>query len=455
MIVAGVFVLISTGLVQAEIVTGVTVHDYSTEHGSYPAANSVNGTTTSTDGGGLSYQSPDVWHHENVPANMYLAFGGNTSAWLEFDLGAVTTLTEIHLWNYNQELATKTIRGVQTFDVWVSDTGGTGGDSTINGAWTKIASDLTLAEAPGASTYAGERFDTEIPDTAGRYVRIDMKSTHGGGPLGLSEVHFYANPAVNLNLTNAVNNQWTTGDNWYTNGTANLHGSLPTRIDSVWVTGAMELSGGASVTGTANNVTMNPGADLTITDNATLNASAVSLESGGNTLGSGGELAVAATGILNATSINDGKSARLRNSGVITLTQDLDWITNKGVAYNYANGTINARNLNIGGGSNKKTTFENSGAFNGATLESTKGNGTVNLTGGTMTFGYQTFFTDGGTMNLSNDGTLIIEGRDMVRELQTAIGAGGLNGVTADLVAYVGGDTIVPYYVTGTVISIQ
>ena len=474
MIVAGVFVLISTGLVQAELVTGVTVHDYSTQHATFPATLSVNGTTTSTDGGGLTYQSPDVWHHENVADNMYLALGGNVTAWLEFDLGALATLTEIHLWNYNLtgnegDGDPKTERGAKLFDVYVSDTGGTANNQTPGVSWTKIATDLTLAEADGLTTYAGQRFD--LTDTVARYVRIDMTTNYTGAILGLSEAHFYANFPVDLNLTNNGDDQWTTVGNWVTNGTANPHGSLPTRIDAVWVTGAMELSGGTSVTGTASDVTMNSGADftitgnatlnasdvsvetlagITITDNATLNASAVTLQQGSNTGESGGNLTVAATGILNATTINGlGKQSRLWNYGVINLTGNLDWDGRYAKGYNY--GTINADG-NLIVDSNLTNPFENSGIFNGNALV---GDGTISLTGGTMTFGSQTFFTTaGGVVNLSNDGTLIFEGQNYVTLLQGLIGT-KLNGVTADLVVYVGGDTVVPYYVKGTVMSIH
>ena len=182
----------------AAIVTGVTVHDFDSEHESFPAINSVDATTNSIDGGGLTYQSADVWHHDNDSgaANMYLSVRNVpvADAWLEFDLGEVTTLSEIHLWNYNQNDSGKTDRGVKTFNVWVSTDGGTGGNNEIDGTWTQVGSTLTLDEATGAGSYAGQRFD--LTDTAAQYVRIDILTNHGT-PLtivGLSEAHFYAIP---------------------------------------------------------------------------------------------------------------------------------------------------------------------------------------------------------------------------------------------------------------------
>ena len=205
-IMAGAISLLAIGTVQAAIITGVTVHDYSTQHADFPATLSVNATTDpNVDAGGLFYQGvdgngDDVWHHDNSAANMYLSLLGNATAWLEFDLGTVTNLTEIHLWNYNldgQDNGTvdKTKRGVKTFDVYVSTDGGTGNNQSIDGSWTMITtSALTLDEATGGANYAGQRFD--LADTAARYVRIDMTLNHGSAfdIIGLSEAHFYTIP---------------------------------------------------------------------------------------------------------------------------------------------------------------------------------------------------------------------------------------------------------------------
>lgn len=206
-IMAGAISLLAIGTVQAAIITGVTVHDYSTQHPDFPATLSVNATTDPTvNAGGLFYQGvdgngDDVWHHDNnSAANMYLSALDNATAWLEFDLGTVTNLTEIHLWNYNldgqengNDTVAKTKRGVKTFDVYVSTDAGTGNNQSIDGIWTMITtSALTLDEATGGANYAGQRFD--LADTAARYVRIDMTSNHGNSALaiiGLSEAHFY------------------------------------------------------------------------------------------------------------------------------------------------------------------------------------------------------------------------------------------------------------------------
>ena len=173
------------------------MHDYSTEFsGTYSTDNLLNES-------GLTSSGVDTWTHDTDPVNMWLSENSVTVSdqWVEFDLGDLTTLSEIHLWNYNQdgiengENATdKTARGVNEFEIWVSTDGGTGDDQTINGTWTQVGSTLTLLEAPALASYAGQRFD--LTDTVARYVRIDVLSNHGSklNIVGLSEAHFYAIP---------------------------------------------------------------------------------------------------------------------------------------------------------------------------------------------------------------------------------------------------------------------
>ncbi len=186
MIVAGVFALISTGLVQAALITGESVHDVSSEYSAdYTATNVVNES-------GLTSSGTDAWTHSVDAAGLTYLSDGTSVAWLEFDLGEVTTLTEIHLWNGNNSAAGKRDRGAKTIDVYVSNTPGTAGDNTADGTWgTKIAT-ISPAMGPGSNDYEGERFD--ITDTEGRYVRLDITENHGDAYTALNEVHFYAIP---------------------------------------------------------------------------------------------------------------------------------------------------------------------------------------------------------------------------------------------------------------------
>jgi len=88
-------------------------------------------------------------------------------------------------------------------------------------------------------------------------------------------------------------------------------------------------------------------------------------------------------------------------------------------------------------------------------VEFLEGDGILNLTGGTMTFGGQTFFTsDGGVVNVSNDGQLIFTDQDIVSTLQGYVDT-KITGITTDLIVYVGEDTIVNYHRKGTVVSVK
>ena len=140
---------------------------------------------------GLTLQSPDVWHHGNASdaTGMWLSINGDLTPWIEFDLGAEFTLTEIHFWN-NNESGGDTDRGAEFIDVYVSNTPGTAGNNTDDGTWGTSIATLNPAIGTGLANYAGERFS--IPETVGRYVRFDITDNYGNGILtGFSEVHFY------------------------------------------------------------------------------------------------------------------------------------------------------------------------------------------------------------------------------------------------------------------------
>lgn len=191
----------------------------------------------------------------------------------------------------------------------------------------------------------------------------------------------------------------------------------------------------------------------TVASNYTAYATTITLNRGSNGEATGGNLTIAGTGTLNATSLLGAKNSRLTVDlgGVLNLAGNISWNANKAVANN--NGTIN---LTAGGdldvGQNAGNSFNNSGIFSGDVLE---GDGILNLTGGTMTFGGQTFFTsDGGVVNVSNDGQLIFTDQDIVSTLQGYVDT-KITGITTDLIVYVGEDTIVNYHRKGTVVSVK
>jgi len=309
---------------------------------------------------------------------------------------------------------TMTFSNVTFFTAGTMDVSGDGTlivNATNSTHFATLTNEITTAIAGGQITTDGVAFSGATMETVGTTIT-------------LTAVDIPEPPQpVDLNLTNAVNSQWTTGGNWYTNETTDLHGSLPTGIDDVWVTGAMELSG-ASVTGTANNVSMNQGAVFTITNNATLNAGAVSLLSSG----AGANLTVAFDGVLNATSIADSKNSTLYNYGDINLTAGVD-VKTQGNFYNY--GTIDAADLDM----NKSSSFNQmGGTFNAVNLLA----GThasvsqVNLHGGTMTFTDTTAFDTNHlgklVLDFAGDGEFILnagtEFANLTNEIALAMAAG-------------------------------
>ena len=170
----------------------------------------------------------------------------------------------------------------------------------------------------------------------------------------------------------------------------------------------------------------------TYTELAPAEAKIIKLLAGSNTSASGGRLTVAEDAFLDATRIwSNGKQSRLYNYGTIDLTGNLDWDGNKAEAYNYATGTINATG-NLIVDVNGANSFNNAGAFTGASLV---GDGTLNLTGGDMAFASETFLTtDGGTLNVTNDGQLTIAG-DYAASYKLLVGT-QITGITADKIVY-------------------
>jgi len=186
-------------------------------------------------------------------------------------------------------------------------------------------------------------------------------------------------------------------------------------------------------------------AHAVIDTNYTAYAAAIKLEAGGSGAKTGGRLTIDAGGILNATSLTAAKNTDFWNYGVINLAGKLSWGSTAAAGFNY--GTINL--TNGGDLSLSKGSFNNSGDFTGDDLMGPGGGGTLNLTGGTMTFNDVSYFDVANTMNVQFPGMLVVEGQDMTNDLQTAIDLGRIeSGGDLDL-SSVGGNTFLK--VSGTV----
>ena len=138
------------------------------------------------DGSGLNLTTGE--HTNVVEGNMWLSsgngFGGvDGDPKVVFDLGAVYTLDELRVWNYNEvNLPNRGVRGV-----------------TVNyGTTASLGSTVTgiseFAQASGLSNYTGETFDLSSAPIKARYIEFDIDTNWGDGNTfyGLSEVQFNA-----------------------------------------------------------------------------------------------------------------------------------------------------------------------------------------------------------------------------------------------------------------------
>lgn len=246
----------------------------------------------------------------------------------------------------------------------------------------------------------------ETPNSYNRMTHVKKKTIIGLLALSTAGV---AQAAI---FTEDANDLWSTAGNWST-------GVVP-----------------SGITGEANDANITKGDDAVIdasyTELAPAQARNIRLLNGSNAGASGGRLTVSANAFLDANDLwGNGKQSRLYNYGTIDLTGNLDWDGRNAHGYNYASGTINTTG-NLIVDANLANSFNNAGTLTGASLV---GSGTINLTGGTMAFNSQTFFTTtGGTLIVSNDGRLTIVG-DLASTLQTYVGT-KIIGVTTDKIVY-------------------
>jgi len=154
------------------LITGVTATATS-EGGSRPAVDVV-------DGSGLTGSQ-----HGTYPHGWMWLSGNTVPQSIVFDLGAVYNVSQLHVWNYNEE--------GEWSDLGAKDVSVTYGTTrsgfTLGGATGTVGSITTFARAPGLGTYTGENFSTSFN---ARYVKFDISSNHSltYNYIGLSEVQF-------------------------------------------------------------------------------------------------------------------------------------------------------------------------------------------------------------------------------------------------------------------------
>jgi len=210
------------------------------------AATNVTASSSYTNDGRLPQQVSNwsgqsgtfpVGNAGNSPANTMWLSNGTTGngTWIAWNLGAPTTITGMHVWNYN-EVGNFIGRGIQSFTLQTSSDGNTWSDvSAID--W----SNTSLYRAPGTTTYPGFDYTLASPVTA-QYIRFNNALNYGTSDsfTGLSEIAFQymTNNAIALSETSlnvessttlSTNTATTLGDILFSEVTAllTLTGGMP------------------------------------------------------------------------------------------------------------------------------------------------------------------------------------------------------------------------------------
>ncbi len=133
------------------------------------------------DGRGLAQNDADpLLEHGTETTDMWCSQEDDSVEAIEFDLGRVTKLGLIKLWNYNH--AVFTCQGLKQADlsVWTKDKG-----------WKTVEKAVAFHEAEGTADYDDPALIT-LPGVKARKVRFEnLKGLTEAGQIGLSEVEFY------------------------------------------------------------------------------------------------------------------------------------------------------------------------------------------------------------------------------------------------------------------------
>lgn len=160
-------------IVAGELVTPVAVQASSSNHDAV--------IDRTFDGSGLADKSSDgLLEHSSKLADMWLTEKGQTTGWIEFDLGKIHKLDLIQIWNFNEKWHTN--RGLKKADISVW---------TENKGWQKVLDDFQVDEADGSDDY-DEPVLAKLGGVDAQKIRFDDLANLGDAEyVGLSEVQFF------------------------------------------------------------------------------------------------------------------------------------------------------------------------------------------------------------------------------------------------------------------------
>jgi len=237
------------------VIPGVTVVDVSSE---FVTGTDQRRATNLVNGGGLFGDA-----HTTVPQGaMWLTSptteGEFTNAYVTFDLGALRTLNQMKVWNYN-EGGTSTQRGIQRADILTADS---------DQVFTNNFPNVFFNRAPGTFTNFAQTIS--LGGVRARYVRINVLTNHyvsgaAENRVGLSEVQFIDN-TVPPTVVSASRN--------FSNDRVTVLFSEPVLASTALISTNYSIQSGTT-TATVSGVTLDPFANRVVLQTSTLNSNLV------------------------------------------------------------------------------------------------------------------------------------------------------------------------------------
>ena len=178
----------------AALITGVTASaDSEASATNTPASKTTDESGLNTGTGEHSTGNKLGWFSNNTA-------GLAGTHWIQWDLGALYTLSSIQVWNMNQSTA-YTYEGINQVDIYTSSVLAPGDPEGAGAAnWTLLKADAVFSEATGANDYTGFDLATEIgtalPGTDVQWVRFEIDTTFYNGTqaqadrTGMAEIQF-------------------------------------------------------------------------------------------------------------------------------------------------------------------------------------------------------------------------------------------------------------------------
>lgn len=184
--------------------------------------------TNAIDGSGLN---SDGTHGTTPKGTMWMSKAASSNAnlpkWFIVDLGEVKSLSKLHIWNFNQ--ANYAYRGIKKMSIYASTAEMMSTTSFTASDWALKKADVTLEQASGAATYAGEDviFDSAV---MGRWIAFSFSEYYNNSTkdyyCGLAEIQFYEEGASATFTAAFANPSETTASSALVRGTLYLPSTM-------------------------------------------------------------------------------------------------------------------------------------------------------------------------------------------------------------------------------------